>query len=104
MIVEQLVIEVAPENSDTWRLKLIGSVESSYHLMQLIDDCDSLLNKLVETNAQKLVIDLTATEYLGSQGLQFLLNIYRELSKIPQAFQASESQQNYWQNKLRKPA
>ncbi len=81
MLMEQLTTELTPENDDTWRLKLIGSVASNYHLMHSTDDCEFLLNRLKETSARKLVIDLTATERLDSQGLHLLFNIYKEVSK-----------------------
>lgn len=79
MIVTPLTTELVNDGNGIWTLKLMGSVDSTNrHLLWSIDDGNSLLRKLVEARAQKLVIDLTATERLAPDGLRYLFNTYQQ--------------------------
>lgn len=65
-----------------WMLKLAGSTDDKDdHLTWLHDHRIELLQELTQVQAQELVIDLTATENLGSQGLVLLIGLHKEFSQ-----------------------
>lgn len=65
-----------------WMLKLAGSTDDKDdHLTWLNNHRTELLQELAQAQAQKLVIDLTAIENLGSQGLVLLIGLHKEFSQ-----------------------
>ena len=63
---------------NTWVLKIIGSIDiTNHHLLWSIDTQQSLLEDMVEADADKFIIDLSETERIDSQGLRHLYDIYR---------------------------
>ena len=69
-------------NSNAWTLKLIGNLDSdTSHLMWSVESSASLLKELLQAGADKLFIDLFATESVDSHGLRHLLNAHKEFSK-----------------------
>lgn len=65
-----------------WMLKLAGSTDDKDdHLTWLDDHRTELLQELTQAQAQKLVIDLTVTENLDSQGLVLLIGLHKEFSQ-----------------------
>jgi anti-anti-sigma factor len=63
-------------------LKLIGNVESrNHHLMWFFDSSEALLENVIAAGAQKLVIDLTATDRIDSEGLRRLLYAQQDFAK-----------------------
>ena len=79
---DELSTELTQESGDTWRLKIIGSVgPKTYQLMWSVDSSASLLRKLIDENAKKLLIDLTQAERFDSHGLRLLLGAQKEFTK-----------------------
>lgn len=77
-----LKTELIQNDTGTWTLKLIGSIDSeTRHLMWSVDSSAALLEKLVAAKAKKLIIDLTLAERFDSHGLRLLLNAQKEFSK-----------------------
>jgi anti-sigma B factor antagonist len=78
----ELTAELNQDNSGIWTLKLVGGIDTdTYQTMWIGHTSADLLKRLVAAKAQKLVIDLTATERIDSQGLRLLLNAHKEFSK-----------------------
>ncbi len=78
----QLITELVQNDDDSWTLKLIGSIDSdTRHLMWSVQSSEVLLKKLLESNANKLIIDLTLAERFDSHGLRLLLNAQKEFSR-----------------------
>lgn len=71
------------QNSDaSWTLKIIGSVgPRTNHLIWSVDSSATLLKKLVDAKATKLLIDLTLAERFDSHGLRLLLGARKEFAK-----------------------
>ena len=79
---DELSTELTQESDDSWRLKIIGSVgPKTYQLMWFVDSSASLLEKLLASNAKKLLIDLTLAERFDSHGLRLLLGAQKEFTK-----------------------
>jgi len=79
---EQLRSELGQDDDGVWTLKLIGSIGSETHqLIWTTTSSAALLKQMVEAQARNLVIDLSETERIDSNGLRLLLNAHKEFSK-----------------------
>jgi len=77
-MISPLEIDLSHDNPDVWTLKLSGSVDiTNHHLLWSIYGEQALLEKILETEAKKLVIDLSEVDRMDSQGLRHLHDIYR---------------------------
>ena len=79
---DKLQSELTQKSNGVWVLKLIGSIGSeTYQSIWTTSDSATLLKQLIEAKAHKLVIDLSETERIDSNGLRLLLNAHKEFSK-----------------------
>lgn len=68
-----------PQSS--WWLKLNGVIEpESFQLPRAIES-RAILNKMMETNAHKLVIDFSDVKEFDSQGVRLLVMLYKQFSE-----------------------
>ena len=68
-------------NGQTWTLKLIGHVNASTaHLMWNADNNLALLKRMIESQANTLVIDLDQTKTVDSHGLRLLIDAQKKFS------------------------
>ena len=78
----QLDTELIQNDDNTWTLRLNGAIDSeTRHKMWSVESSTVLLDKLIETKSEKLLIDLTEAERFDSHGLRLLLNTQKEFSK-----------------------
>jgi anti-anti-sigma factor len=77
-----LTTEFTTQEDGSCVLKLIGNVESrNHHLMWFFDSSEALLQAVVAAGAHKLVVDLTATDRIDSEGLRRLLYAQQDFAK-----------------------
>jgi anti-sigma B factor antagonist len=68
--------------NEVWHLKLKGIIDSNTATrMWHNEDSASLLKKLTQTQAKKLVLDLTNVDFIDSHGLRILLNAHTEFTQ-----------------------
>ncbi len=78
----QLNTELIQNDDNTWTLILNGSIDSdTRHKMWSVENSTVLLDRLIETKSEKLLVDLTEAERFDSHGLRLLLNAQKEFSK-----------------------
>lgn len=64
-----------------WTLSLIGFVNANTaYLMWFADSSQALLKRLVEAKVNSLIIDLSRTEAIDSQGLRLLIDAHMEFA------------------------
>ena len=63
------------QQEGNWTLKLVGDIDASTSTLWV----PGILQKLEKTQAQLLVIDLTAVENIDAYGLRLLLTLKKEL-------------------------
>jgi anti-anti-sigma factor len=64
-----------------WTLSLIGFVNANTaYLMWFADSSQALLKRLVEAKVNSLIIDLSRTEAIDSQGLRLLIDAHMEFT------------------------
>lgn len=76
-----LTVELS-QQSEIWTLTLIGFVNASTAaLMWFTDRSQTLLMRMVEAEANTLVIDLEQAEGIDSHGLRLLIDAHREFAE-----------------------
>lgn len=69
------------QNGKTWTLKLMGHVNAgTAHRMWNVDNNLSLLNKIIQSEANTLVIDLDQAKTVDSHGLRLLIDAQKKFS------------------------
>lgn len=64
-----------------WSLEFMDAIDQRTFQLASVKDLKPVLEYLLQLQARKLTIDLTATERLDSQGLRLLLVMQRQFSK-----------------------
>ena len=78
---EELKTTLTHESDNTWILALNGTVDSTTQDSVWPDnDILTLLDNLVESGSERLVIDLTTVDRCDSHGLRLFLDAHRILS------------------------
>jgi anti-anti-sigma factor len=74
-------ISALSRENDTWTMNLSGIIDTDSPDSGFSDQNAPLLKELVQANAKRLLIDLTATESIDSHGLKLLLNAQKEFAR-----------------------
>jgi anti-anti-sigma factor len=77
----QLVTRLIRDANSVWLLELIRPIEQELFFHIWAGEIEAILKLLEQSEAQKLVIDLTATQEVDSRGLQFLCRMHKELAE-----------------------
>jgi anti-anti-sigma factor len=65
---------------DTWILQLIGAMDQQNFDLMTAFESRTISAQLIQAQAKKLIIDLAATQRLGSQGRQFIMLLSKQLA------------------------
>ncbi len=66
------------ETQGAWWLELNGSIDPEKFQLPSAIESNAILNRLIETHAQKLIIDFTTLTEFDSRGIQLLLMLYKQ--------------------------
>jgi anti-anti-sigma factor len=81
MINVRLEKRLSNDPRSAYWLKLNGIVDREIFQLPAAIESNTILNKMVEAHAQKLVIDLSAVKDFDSRGVQMLVMLYRQFSE-----------------------